>query len=76
MNAVGLGLPWWTPGGGENHPDVVIGDQSIWVDNQPVIEAGRAVLPELVEASAFLRTRAEAALAAAAGAPAAGGGAG
>lgn len=63
MNAVGLGLPWWVPGGGENHPDVVVGDQSIWVDNQPVIEAGQAVLPELVEASRFLRTKADAALA-------------
>lgn len=58
MNAVGLGLPWWVPGGGENHPDVVVGDQSIWVDGQLVIEAGIAVAPaELVDASRNLRIR-------------------
>ncbi|MCW5730630.1 MAG: hypothetical protein KIT20_07730 [Alphaproteobacteria bacterium] len=58
MNAVGLGLPWWVPGGGENHPDVVVGDQSIWVEGQLVIEAGIAVAPpELVAASRNLRIR-------------------
>ena len=31
-NAVGMGLPWWMPGGGENHPDAVLSKQSIWID--------------------------------------------
>lgn len=60
MNAVGLGLPWWEPGGGENHPDIVIGEQSIWVEGELVIDAGVAVSPaKLVKASAFLRTKAD-----------------
>ncbi len=59
MNAVGLGLPWWVPGGGENHPDVMVADQSIWVDGKLVIDAGVAVAPaELVAASANLRIKA------------------
>ncbi len=43
-NAVGLGLPWWVPGGGENHPDAVISTQSVWVDGQLVVDEGRTVL--------------------------------
>jgi hypothetical protein len=57
-NAVGLGLPWWEPGGGENHPDVVVSDQSIYVDGELLIDAGVAVAPEeLVSASQLLRPR-------------------
>ncbi|MEQ8441347.1 MAG: hypothetical protein RIM33_03640 [Alphaproteobacteria bacterium] len=55
MNAVGLGLPWWVPGGGENHPDVVVADQSIYVNDVLVIDGGAAMYPpRLVEAAAIL----------------------
>lgn len=53
-NAVGMGLPWWMPGGGENHPDAVLVAQSIWVDNRQVIADGIAVDPDLAEAAALL----------------------
>lgn len=50
-NAIGLGLPWWEPGGGENHPDGVIFDQSLWIDGVAVQEHGRLTGPaELVAA--------------------------
>jgi 2,5-dihydroxypyridine 5,6-dioxygenase len=39
-NAVGLGLPWWVPGGGENHPDGVVFNQSLWVGGEPIVEQG------------------------------------
>jgi len=39
-NAVGLGLPFWQPGGGENHPDTVMTKQSIWLDGQELIRDG------------------------------------
>jgi hypothetical protein len=42
-NAVGFGLPWWEPGGGENHPDGIILGQSVWIDNELVIDSGRIV---------------------------------
>ncbi|MBO6836666.1 MAG: hypothetical protein JJ878_11320 [Alphaproteobacteria bacterium] len=55
MNAVGLGLPWWVPGGGENHPDVVVSDQSIYVDGTLLIRDGVAVAPQaLVDAQRLL----------------------
>jgi 2,5-dihydroxypyridine 5,6-dioxygenase len=44
-NAVGLGLPWWVPGGGENHPDGVMIDQSMWIEGVQVISDGRLVAP-------------------------------
>jgi leucyl aminopeptidase (aminopeptidase T) len=44
-NAIGMGLPWWEQGGGENHPDGMVLDQSLWIDDEPVIEAGRVVGP-------------------------------
>jgi 2,5-dihydroxypyridine 5,6-dioxygenase len=57
-NAVGLGLPWWEPGGGENHPDVVVSNQSIYVNDELLIDAGEAVAPkELVAASELLIPR-------------------
>lgn len=39
-NAIGLGLPWWLPGGGENHPDGVVTNQSLWIDDQLIVENG------------------------------------
>lgn len=42
-NAIGLGLPWWLPGGGENHPDGVIHDQSLWLDDEQVLDRGLPV---------------------------------
>ena len=44
-NAVGMGLPWWIPGGGENHPDGVVSDQSMWIDGQKIINDGTIVGP-------------------------------
>lgn len=42
-NAIGLGLPWWLPGGGENHPDGVIYDQSLWLGGEQVLDRGLPV---------------------------------
>jgi 2,5-dihydroxypyridine 5,6-dioxygenase len=44
-NAVGMGLPWWVPGGGENHPDGVISGQSLWVDEVQIVKDGVVVAP-------------------------------
>jgi hypothetical protein len=44
-NAVGLGTPWWEPGGGENHPDGVIATQSLWVDGEQIVDDGVIVGP-------------------------------
>jgi len=44
-DAVGLGLPWWLPGGGENHPDAVLSMQSVWLDGEQLIDSGRIVAP-------------------------------
>lgn len=44
-NAVGMGLPWWVPGGGENHPDGVISNQSVWIDGELIIKDGMLVGP-------------------------------
>jgi 2,5-dihydroxypyridine 5,6-dioxygenase len=40
-NAVGLGLPWWVAGGGENHPDGIVTRQSLWIGGEPVLSEGR-----------------------------------
>ncbi len=45
-DAVGLGLPWWVEGGGENHPDAVLYLQSATLDNQPFIQDGLLVGPD------------------------------
>lgn len=45
-NAVGMGLPWWEAGGGENHPDGVVLDQSLWIGADLIVDAGRVVGPE------------------------------
>lgn len=39
-NAIGMGLPWWEAGGGENHPDGVVLDQSLWIGDVQVLEQG------------------------------------
>ena len=44
-NAVGLGIPFWLPGGGENHPDAILMQQSIWIDGEPIVEDGVLVGP-------------------------------
>jgi hypothetical protein len=44
-NAIGLGIPWWQPGGGENHPDAVITMQSLWVDDVQFIADGELIHP-------------------------------
>jgi hypothetical protein len=53
-NAVGMGLPWWQPGGGENHPDGVLSTQSVWIDGTRVVADGVLVAPVLAEAAAAL----------------------
>jgi 2,5-dihydroxypyridine 5,6-dioxygenase len=55
-NAIGMGLPWWEEGGGENHPDGVVLDQSLWIDAEPIVEAGKIVGPaELMPAYRRIR---------------------
>ena len=44
-NAIGLGIPWWLPGGGENHPDAVVLAQSMWIDGREVVREGSIVGP-------------------------------
>tara|TARA_E500000305_G_scaffold109512_1_gene114765 strand:+ start:380 stop:1423 length:1044 start_codon:yes stop_codon:yes gene_type:complete len=45
-NAIGMGLPWWEPGGGENHPDGIVLDQSLWVGDDQLVDNGDFVGPE------------------------------
>ena len=44
-NAIGLGLPFWVPGGGENHPDCVISMQSLWIGGERILRDGSIVAP-------------------------------
>lgn len=53
-NAIGLGTPWWVPGGGENHPDGVVTMQSMWIDREQIVKDGALVLPELAKLEAQL----------------------
>jgi len=53
-NAVGLGIPWWEPGGGENHPDAVVTMQSMWIDGEQIVSDGALALPELAKLEARL----------------------
>ncbi len=39
-NAIGMGLPWWEPGGGENHPDGVVFDQTLSIDAEVLVQNG------------------------------------
>ena len=57
-NACGLGLPFWQPGGGENHPDGVIKMQSIWVDGEQLVDDGAMVGPPQLAALGAIRLRA------------------
>jgi len=43
-NAIGLGMPWWMPGGGENHPDAVLSRHSMWIGGRQVVEDGALLL--------------------------------
>jgi hypothetical protein len=47
-NAVGLGLPQWIDGGGENHPDCVMKEQSFWIDGKQIIDDGDIVGPPIL----------------------------
>lgn len=51
-NSVGLGLPWWVPGGGENHPDALVAQQSIWIDGEEIVRDGTIVGPAALAAEA------------------------
>jgi 2,5-dihydroxypyridine 5,6-dioxygenase len=54
-NAIGLGLPQWHPGGGENHPDCVMKSQSMWIGGTQIVEDGVIMgPPELRNANAEL----------------------
>ncbi|MCB8882154.1 hypothetical protein ACELLULO517_18050 [Acidisoma cellulosilytica] len=44
-NAIGMGLPWWEEGGGENHPDGVVLDQTLTVNGELIQDCGRFVGP-------------------------------
>jgi hypothetical protein len=44
-DAVGLGIPFWLPGGGENHPDAVLSQQSLWVNGVQIVQDGVIVAP-------------------------------
>ena len=58
-NAIGLGVPWWEPGGGENHPDGVVVRQCLWIDGEEIIREGRIVGPRelLGAADSLARSR-------------------
>ena len=57
-NAVGLGVPFWLPGGGENHPDAILSEQSLWIDSRPIVQDGVIVEPPgLAKAAAQLVPR-------------------
>lgn len=44
-NAIGMGKPFWVPGGGENHPDGLINKQSLWIDGEKIVDSGDIVSP-------------------------------
>ncbi len=49
-NAIGMGLPWWEPGGGENHPDGIVLDQSFWVGDRQIAQDGHFCGPQHLQA--------------------------
>lgn len=53
-DAVGFGLPFWVPGGGENHPDGVLMQQTLSIGNQPIVVDGAFVEPELARLASEL----------------------
>jgi hypothetical protein len=55
-DAIGLGIPWWEPGGGENHPDGIVTMHSLSIDREQVVRDGAIVSPpELVRLDRELR---------------------
>lgn len=44
-NAIGFGVPFWLPGGGENHPDGVVRSQSVWIEGTQIVNNGEFVAP-------------------------------
>lgn len=44
-DAIGLGVPWWLPGGGENHPDALVTMQSLWIDDVQIVADGDLIHP-------------------------------
>jgi len=53
-DAIGMGLPWWQAGGGENHPDGVLCMQTIEINGELIVENGVIVTPSLVKQAAEL----------------------
>jgi len=51
-NAIGMGMPWWDPGGGENHPDAILYMHTIDIDGERVVEDGEIVGPDSLVALA------------------------
>tara|TARA_B110000014_G_scaffold221802_1_gene178615 strand:+ start:1170 stop:2198 length:1029 start_codon:yes stop_codon:yes gene_type:complete len=51
-NAIGMGMPWWDPGGGENHPDAILYMHTVDIDGVRVVEDGEIVGPESLVALA------------------------
>jgi len=45
-NAIGMGLPWWEPGGGGHHPDGIVLDQSLWIGDRQIVDGGILTGPE------------------------------
>jgi leucyl aminopeptidase (aminopeptidase T) len=57
-NAIGMGLPFWLPDGGENHPDGVISMQSVWLDGELIVADGCTNIPSgAVPRAARLETK-------------------
>ncbi len=50
-NAVGLGLPFWEEGGGENHPDCVMKEQSFWIGSEQIVKDGSIIAPSNLAAA-------------------------
>lgn len=46
-SAIGFGIPWWEPGGGENHPDGVVTMQSLSIEGDEIIRDGAIVAPAI-----------------------------
>ena len=40
-NAIGMGVPWWQAGGGENHPDGIITGQTMTIGGEVLVKDGR-----------------------------------
>ena len=45
-------MPWWDPGGGENHPDAILYMHTVDIDGVRVVEDGEIVGPESLVALA------------------------